>query len=605
MPVAAIECERVDDTSDELDALQELGVIRPGPRYAGSDLRDASGVLALGTDKPFAVVHGGGQIYFVTEVNGKIRSIGGSHHNGTRPVSERTYCAVHEHVGLLATLSREVAERALAAETVAERLRIVAASQLRPGSNAEKTLSRWGLSPQLGCYTTERVPGSLAHDDLGLLWVTWPDGASRCYDGKGDAPKAWTKADGTLKWRVVEIKMGLTDDECNSAAADAHASRPIRILQHGYVPPVMLVTTTSKPEPVPAMSDQGEKRLSDAGHTFDASLWRTADEIKKLIMDGPLLGHDRDGDLCCVWQNGDRRNYWLEMAETGTGYISPTGYTGHFGLFVIASGITPSQHAAVSAARGRRARIFAATTETVTSAAERFAAAVCTLAQDADALQVKHVMSWTRREVHAGTSAQDSRLTWLPFGYTHAAWGALQVEMSSTQPECIIRTLRRFTAHVRLIEFTTTCGGLADRLARTWLGDASPPDQRSTFTSVNGLVYSSARWADIFRRPAPSVTSRAGGSANLWCTSESTASMLRHGYDEGTDVARHAGNRTWRASSPTVIGAISVRDLFTHDEAYVDRLRTAWRVCATTECRKLRVAAWIPPYMPEVIEVIQ
>lgn len=596
MPVAIEERERVYVSPDVLPGLLRRGVVRPGLRFAADE-------LTLGTDKPFAVVHGGGRIYFVTEVNGKIRSIGGSHHDGIRPVSERTYYDVHEHVGLLATLTRETAERALAAETVAERLRIVAASQLRPGSSAEKILSRWGLSPQLGCYTTERVPGSLAHDELGLLWVTWPDGTSRCYDGEGDPPKAWTIVARVLKARIVEIKMGLTDDECDSAAADAHASRPIRILQHGYVPLVAPAVTTSEPEPVPAMSDQGVKRLSDAGHTFDANLWRTVDEIKKLIVDGPLLGHDRDGDLCYVWQNGDRRNYWLEMVETGTGDVSPTGYTGQFGLFVIASGITSSQHAAVSAARGRRARILAATTETVTSAAERFAAAVCVLAQDAHALQVKHVMSWTRREVHAGTSSTDARLAWLPFGYTHAAWGALQVEMSSTQPGCVIRTLRRFTAHARLIEHVATCGG-PDRFARTWLGDASPPDQRGTLVSVSGLVYSSARWADIFRRPAPSVTSVMGGSWNLWGTPESNASMLRHGYTTD-DVARHAGNRTWRASSPTVIGAISVRDLFTHDEAYVDRLRTAWRVRATTECRKLRVAAWIPPYMPEVIEVIQ
>ena len=79
----------------------------------------------------------------------------------------------------------------------------------------------------------------------------------------------------------------------------------------------------------------------------------------------------------------------------------------------------------------------------------------------------------------------------------------------------------------------------------------------------------------------------------------SYATLLRT-RDERTLVS----NRVWRSDQPTVVGGLVVSSDVVADVAQLERLKMRWHIDATAACRRERVSAWIPPYMPEVIEVI-
>lgn len=241
---------------------------------------------------------------------------------------------------------------------------------------------------------------------------------------------------------------------------------------------------------------------------------------------------------------------------------------------------------------------------TLTSAADAFAAAVCELAQYGAATP-GDVLSWINRAPYHTVGA--ARAPWLQqCGSRHITWGALQLRRAGcTNFDVNMRILQRLTAHVREVidilkaDVWTT---RAQAIAAMWIGDASPwvTGRPLLDASGNGHVRSLA----LFRRAPTSLHLQLvqdHGDTNLWWAEDEIAAMLRD--PAAPALPRFVGDRSWCSNVPTVIGRINVSESTAGDPDAVRRLCRRWRMRATTACRSKRIAAYIPPYMPEVVEV--
>ena len=454
----------------------------------------------------------------------------------------------------------------------------------RTRHHATTRLAQWGLTPRTGPYTDTLVPGSLSHDEAGFLWVTWPDRSTSASDGSNPWPPR-----ATMPWPVVLLISDLSKDDCDRLVVKIRAREPL----------VNWVTSTVS---------QRLFELEALGIKVEPATLRSSAEIYALTRTGPVLSHDRDGDLCYSWADGDMaRHQWLEVRGTSHGRDqSPQWVSGSSSYdtsrYVIASGLTASQDAAVWAATGRRARIEA-TRETITSAAERFAAAVCELARDNHAATYQDVLAWV------GEAKACSGNSWLRKCTTRSiVWGVLQLKRGScTDPAVNMRILQRLTIHAREILDILRADEWTPRardIASMWVGDASPWTTGSLLDFRGGVH---TRSFALFRKPPASLPFAPRddhGSTNLWWTSDSIAAMLRDPKSvDGEALPRFVGERSWRSSVPTVIGRVNVPEQVAGDPDAVARVRRLWRMRVTTECRSKKIAAHIPPCMPEVIEV--
>ncbi len=465
----------------------------------------------------------------------------------------------------------------------------------RPRHHATTRLAQWGLAPRTGPYSQVLVPGSLSHDEAGFLWVTWPDRSTSAFDGEpGSNP--WPPRE-SMPWPVVLLRSDLTKDDCDRLVVKIKARESLEV------------------EVDRSTRDASERlaELEALGIRVEPATLRSSAEIHALTRTGPVLSHDRDGDLCYSWADGDMaRHQWLEVRGTSHGRDqSPRWVSGSSSRdaprYVIASGLTASQDAAVWAATGRRARVEA-TRETITSAAERFAAAVCELALDHHAVHFRDVLAWVgEAKVCAGNS-------WLRKCTTrHIVWGALQLKRGGcTDPTVNMRILQRLTVHAREILDILRADEWTPRardIATMWIGDASPwttgslLDFRGGVHTRNFALFHFA----LFRKPPASLPFAPRddhGSTNLWWASDNIAAMLRDPTSvDGEALPCFVGERSWRSSVPTVIGRVNVPEQVAGDPDAVARVRRLWRMRVTTECRSKKIAAHIPPCMPEVIEV--
>jgi len=406
--------------------------------------------------------------------------------------------------------------------------------------------------------------------------VTWPDRSTRAFDGEpGSHP--WPPRE-SMPWPVVLLRSDLTKDDCDRLVVKIKARESLEV------------------EVDRSTRDASERlaELEALGIKVEPATLRSSAEIHALTRTGPVLSHDRDGDLCYSWADGVMaRHQWLEVRGTSHGrdqsprWVSGSS-RGDVPRYVIASGLTASQDAAVWAATGRRARIEA-TRETITSAAERFAAAVCELALDRHAVHFRDVLAWVGEA-------------------RHVVWGALQLKRGGcTDPTVNMRILQRLTAHAREILDILRADEWTPRardIASMWVGDASPWTTGSLLDFRGGVH---TRSFAIFRKPPASLPFAPRddhGNTNLWWTSDSIAAMLRDPKSvDGEALPRFVGERSWRSSVPTVIGRVNVPEQVAGDPDAVARVRRLWRMRVTTECRSKKIAAHIPPCMPEVIEV--
>lgn len=458
--------------------------------------------------------------------------------------------------------------------------------QPRTRNHATTRLAQWGLTPRTGPYSQVLVPGSLSHDEAGFLWVTWPDRSTSAFDGEpGSNP--WPPRE-SMPWPVVLLRSDLTKDDCDRLVVKIKARESIVLAEFGGNGTGGSGTTSERLAELEAL-----------GIRVEPATLRSSAEIHALTRTGPVLSHDRDGDLCYSWADGDMaRHQWLEVRGTSHGRCS----SGDAPRYVIASGLTASQDAAVWAATGRRARIEA-TRETITSAAERFAAAVCELARDNHAATYHDVLAWV------GEAKACSANSWLRKCTTRSiVWGALQLKRGScTDPAVNMRILQRLTAHAREILDILRADEWTPRardIASMWVGDASPWTTGSLLDFRGGVH---TRNFALFRKPPASLPFAPRddhGSTNLWWTSDSIAAMLRDPKSvDGEALPRFVGERSWRSSVPTAIGRVNVSEQVAGDPDAVARVRRLWRMRVTTECRSKKIAAHIPPCMPEVIEV--
>mgnify|MGYP000243410698 CR=1 FL=1 len=476
----------------------------------------------------------------------------------------------------------------------------------RTRHHATTRLAQWGLTPRTGPYSQVLIPGSLSHDETGFLWVTWPDRSISAFDGElhvdgldrlrlrpqgepGSNP--WPPRE-SMPWPVVLLRSNLTKDDCDRLVAKIKARESLEV------------------EVDRSTRDASERlaELEALGIRVEPATLCSSAEIHALTRTGPVLSHDRDGDLCYSWADGDMaRHQWLEVQSTSHGRDqSPRWVSGSSSRdaprYVIASELTASQDAAVWAATGRRARIEA-TRETITSTAERFAAAVCELARDNHAATHRDVLAWV------GEAKACSGNSWLRKCTTRSiVWGVLQLKRGScTDPAVNMRILQRLTIHAREILDILRADEWTPRardIASMWVGDASPWTTGSLLDFRGGVH---TRSFALFRKPPASLPFAPRddhGSTNLWWTSDSIAAMLRDPKSvDGEALPRFVGERSWRSSVPTVIGRVNVPEQVAGDPDAVARVRRLWRMRVTTECRSKKIAAHIPPCMPEVIEV--
>ena len=457
----------------------------------------------------------------------------------------------------------------------------------RTRHHATTRLAQWGLTPRTGPYSQVLIPGSLSHDETGFLWVTWPDRSTSAFDGSNPWPPR-----ATMPWPVVLLISDLSKDDCDRLVVKIKARESLEV------------------EVDRSTRDASERlaELEALGIRVEPATLCSSAEIHALTRTGPVLSHDRDGDLCYSWADGDMaRHQWLEVRGTSHGRDqSPQWVSGSSSYdtsrYVIASGLTASQDAAVWAATGRRTRIEA-TRETITSAAERFAAAVCELALDRHAVHFRDVLAWV------GEAKACSGNSWLRKCTTRSiVWGVLQLKRGScTDPAVNMRILQRLTIHAREILDILRADEWIPRardIASMWVGDASPWTTGSLLDFRGGVH---TRSFALFRKPPASLPFAPRddhGSTNLWWTSDSIAAMLRDPKSvDGEALPRFVGERSWRSSVPTVIGRVNVPEQVAGDPDAVARVRRLWRMRVTTECRSKKIAAHIPPCMPEVIEV--
>jgi len=465
----------------------------------------------------------------------------------------------------------------------------------RTRHHATTRLAQWGLTPRTGPYTDTLVPGSLSHDEAGFLWVTWPDRSTSAFDGEpGSNP--WPPR-ATMPWPVVLLRSDLTKDDCDRLVVKIKAREPIALVEVGGNGTGGNGTTFER-----------LVEFETLGIRVEPATLRSSAEIHALTRTGPVLSHDRDGDLCYSWADGDMaRHQWLEVRGTSHGRDqSPRWVSGSSSRdaprYVIASGLTASQDAAVWAATCRRARIEA-TRETITSAAERFAAAVCELARDNHAATYQDVLAWVGEAKGCAGSSWLRKCT-----IRSIVWGVLQLKRGScTDPAVNMRILQRLTIHAREILDILRADEWTPRardIASMWVGDASPWTTGSLLDFRGGVH---TRSFALFRKPPASLPFAPRddhGSTNLWWTSDSIAAMLRDPKSvDGEALPRFVGERSWRSSVPTVIGRVNVPEQVAGDPDAVARVRRLWRMRVTTECRFKKIAAHIPPCMPEVIEV--
>lgn len=448
---------------------------------------------------------------------------------------------------------------------------------------AATRLAQWKLVPLTGPFTTEMVPGSLSHDETGFLWVTYPDRSARAFDGELPKSDAWPPSD-SMRRPVVHMRRNLTLEACEQLTRRILAGESLVSFVHG--------------------SKAGKlAELAELGITLDRSTLCGGAELNKLVQQGPVLAHDHSGDLCYFWADGgETRGQWLELSisierDPSNQWTSAGNSASE--VYVIASRITRSQDAAVWKARGRRARVEA-TRETLESSAERFAAAVCELAQT-NVITPGDVLAWIDR-------SSDPSKAWLhKCSSTHVAWGGLQLKRTSPDPDVNMRILQRLTAHahdvldiLRINEWTPA----ARSLASMWIGDASPWTIGSL---LDASGHKHTRNFGLFRLPPVSLMTwpENHGSTNLWWDSGDIASILRSTRADGNELLpRFVGERSWRSDTPTVVGRVNVPEQVARDPGALARVRRLWRMRATSACRLLGVAAYIPSYMPEVIEVL-
>jgi len=246
-----------------------------------------------------------------------------------------------------------------------------------------------------------------------------------------------------------------------------------------------------------------------------------------------------------------------------------------------------------------RAEIF-----DLTLAAKSFAAAVCELAQK-NVATFDDVLLWINRTYSISAVASP----WLQHSGRHVAWGALQLRRRScTNSDVNVRVLQKLTAHalevidiVKANKWTPT----EPAVASLWAGDASPWTCDPLLDSRGNAC---TRSFALFRQVPSSLYARSvqdHSDINMWWTEEHIAAMLRDPQDpsERSVLPCFVGERSWRSHVPTVIGRINVPEHVAGDPNAVERLRRLWRMRVTTACRTKKIAAHIPPFMPEVIEV--
>lgn len=453
--------------------------------------------------------------------------------------------------------------------------------QLR--QHATTRLAQWRLTPLTGPFTREMVPGSLSHDEGGFLWVTYPDRSVRAFDGEAPQSGTWPPRE-DMPWPVVHLRRNLTPETCEQLTRQILAEESLASFVHG--------------------SKAGNlAELAELGITLDRSTLCGGAELNKLVRQGPVLAHDHSGDLCYFWADGgETRGQWLELSisierDPSNQWTSAGNSASE--VYVIASRLTRSQDAAVWKARGRRARVEA-TRETLMSSAERFAAAVCELAQT-NVITPDDVLAWIDR-------SSDPSKAWLhKCTSTHVAWGGLQLKRSGpSNPDVNMQILQRLTAHardvldiLRINEWTPA----ARSLASMWIGDTSP---WTTGSLLDASGRPHTRNFGLFRQPPVSLSRWLGdhGTTNLWWDSGDIASILRSTRADGSELLpRFVGERSWRSDTPTVVGRVNVPEQVARDPGALARVRRLWRMRATSACRHLGVAAYIPSYIPEVIEV--
>lgn len=611
MPAPFLSSDRLQVTTAGAERLRSLGIVRPGPviNFSALSSRDDLG--------QFVLVHnsdGSVGILTYSELGRYVIVVGSGNDAAMKLTPETQFQALADSrsYGLLAAkLTREQVDVLLRTPGLHDRVQRWA--HMRVASTAPARLHKFGLAPQPGYVQTGERNGTLSHDMDGDVWIHWPSGQSTCY--MAETPQRTPRqnsSDWGPRFPFVEIRVGLTNADCDSLHEAIHAGASLSLWQPASQtvaaaevvaePPAIL---TDAHERGRAVGSRVIELLHKAGHEYDPKSWRSRHELNTMLEQGQgcaVLGHDYCGDFRLAWRlpDGSNRDCWLEVGNCGDEWDSRVledhGNSFTNGMYVIASDLSPLQVQAISAARGRAVRIVAAR-ETRESAAEKFALAVCALAQDREALTLEQVLKWE----NGGYSIRD----WLPYGQRVAAWGAAQFRRPDYRSEHsathALRLFTKLTAHARELHRYYLNRDAPEHVLRMLVGDASC--KRETRQDVFGKKYDLGHV--LLKSPPPSVRCICGNGGKILWDSDlesvptSYATLLRT-RDERTLVT----NRVWRSDQPTVVGGLVVSSDVAADVAQLERLKMRWHIDATAACRRERVSAWIPPYMPEVIEVI-
>ena len=551
--------QRLEVNAEGAERLRKLGIVRPG--------------VVLSRIDEYALAHdASGELYFLSSSQLLLGAETSGPMQATLETVEREDCPRLSDYGVLANLTRPQVLELFAAVSPLERVRKATAVTIGR-SACVRASTRWGIE-LAGWVTRYTETGSLAVDMDGDVWVTWPDKTWIFSAGYGHSSKSY---DGDLRSEetgyLADIALGLDKDACDRIADHISHKRDgadslsivverelTRIKQGGAPPPCVSVTVAPTAE---------QKVLARLGCPTDVQ--STKDPRDGLFLE--IRGESperlilRTGDDLRVFYPGDQRGPTDTLRAASVLPLS-------FNVWPVAS--VTNRHVIEALCESTLVvdRIALARSTAGLSDSQRIASLIFA---SACGVSADDTYRWIQ-----GARRADNRLPFYAGDFDAIAWHFLQVKQANASPEKLkTAALLRFAHYTRCIGKTIT-----PQEARLWMGDA---------TSLYNDSQVIAQVNDVWKESPPdSLEYSFGTSLVAWDSATSIARVIP------VRARAAVAARTWRTDGdhPALVGIVWLpRTVSASDK---QEAQNQWRARAADYLHTKRIAAYVPPMMPEI-----